>query len=137
MTTSGFQAFLLLLCLSSLLSLLYFSFLDQKLHQHKYHPAVPQRNLRILLWHWPFSRSYRLDGDKCLQMYNISHCFLTDNTSTFATADVVVFHHHEISRGLSSLPLHLDRPASQYWVWLSMEPPVNNANLTQLNGLFN
>ncbi|XP_008275247.1 alpha-(1,3)-fucosyltransferase 7 isoform X2 [Stegastes partitus] len=43
----------------------------------------------------------------------------------------------ELSSGLSSLPLHLDRPASQHWVWLSMEPPVNNANLTQFNGLFN
>lgn len=138
MTTSGFRAFLLLLLfLSSLLPLLYFSLSDQELHQHKHRPAVPQRNLHILLWHWPFGRSYRLDGDKCLEMYNIRNCFLTDDTSTFAAADVVVFHHHEISRGLSTLPLHLDRPASQYWVWLSMEPPANNANLTQLNGLFN
>lgn len=42
-----------------------------------------------------------------------------------------------MSRGLISLPLQLDRPASQHWVWLSMEPPANNANLTRLNGLFN
>lgn len=141
MKTSRFRPFLLLLLLllllSSLSSLLYNSLLDQKLYLQKYHPDVPQRNISILLWHWPFGHSYRLNGDKCLEMYNISRCFLTDNTSAFSTADVVVFHHHELRRGLSSLPLHLVRPALQHWVWLSMEPPVNNANLTQLNGLFN
>lgn len=103
----------------------------------KYYSDVPRRNISILLWHWPFGRSYRLDGDKCLEMYNISRCFLTDNASSFSTADVVVFHHQELSTAISMLPLHLDRPASQHWVWMSMEPPVNNANLTQFNGLFN
>lgn len=139
MTTSGFQAFLflILLLLSSFSSLLYFSFLGQKFYQQKCHPDVFQRNISILLWHWPFGRSYELHGDKCLEMYNISRCFLTDNKSAFSTADVVVFHHQELSRGVSSLPLHQDRPASQHWVWLSLEPPANNANLTQLNGLFN
>ncbi|XP_070760913.1 alpha-(1,3)-fucosyltransferase 7 [Enoplosus armatus] len=140
MTTSGSRAFpllLLLLLLSSLSSLLFYGFLDQKLYRQRHYPDVPQRNISVLLWHWPFGRSYRLDGNKCLEMYNISHCFLTDNTSAFSAADVVVFHHHELSKGLSSLPLHQDRPASQRWVWLSMEPPVNNANLTRLNGLFN
>uniref|UniRef100_A0A3Q3W4V1 Fucosyltransferase n=1 Tax=Mola mola TaxID=94237 RepID=A0A3Q3W4V1_MOLML len=96
-----------------------------------------QRNITILLWHWPFGNSYRLNRDKCLELYNISRCFLTDNTSAYSTADVVVFHHQELSRGLSLLPMHQDRPASQHWVWLSLEPPANNANLTQLNGLFN
>ncbi|KAI3371963.1 hypothetical protein L3Q82_006693 [Scortum barcoo] len=140
MTTSGgrgFLLFLLLLLLSFLSPVLYYSFLDQKLSLQKYRPNAPQRNISILLWHWPFGRSYRLDGDKCQEMYNTSHCFLTDNTSDFSTADVVVFHHYELSRGLSPLPLHLVRPASQRWVWLSLEPPVNNVNLTQLNGLFN
>ncbi|XP_029296013.1 alpha-(1,3)-fucosyltransferase 7-like [Cottoperca gobio] len=138
MRTSGSQAFLLLLLLLIFLSsLLYYIFLDQTLYLQKYHPAVPQRNISILLWHWPFGHSYRLDGDKCLEMYNIRRCFLTDNISAFSTADVVVFHHQELRGGLSSLPLHLDRPASQHWVWLSMEPPVNNANLTPLTGLFN
>ncbi len=139
MKTSGSRAILLFLLLlfSALSSLLYYSFLDQKLYLQTYHLDVPQRNISILLWHWPFGRSYRLDGNKCLDMYNISCCFLTDNISAFSTADVVVFHHHELNRGLSSLPLHLVRPASQHWVWLSMEPPVNNANLTRLNGLFN
>lgn len=137
MTASGFQAFILLLFFSSLSPLLYYSFLNHKLSWQKNHLDVPQRNISILLWHWPFGRSYNLHGDKCLELYNISHCFLTDNTSAFSTADVVVFHHQELSRGLSSLPLHRDRPASQRWVWLSMEPPVNNANLSQFNGLFN
>ncbi|XP_071337951.1 alpha-(1,3)-fucosyltransferase 7 [Trachinotus anak] len=141
MTPSESRAFLLLLVLLTILSflssLLYYSFLDQNLHLQECHPDVPQRNISILLWHWPFGRSYSLDGDKCLQMYNISNCFLSDNISTFSSADVVVFHHQELSIGLSPLPLHLERPASQHWVWMSMEPPVNNANLTQLNGLFN
>lgn len=135
-TSRAFFFLLLLLILSLLLSLFYYCLLDQRFYLQKYHLDVPQRNISILLWHWPFGRSYRLDGDKC-QMYNISRCFLTDNTSAFSTADVVVFHHQELSTGLSALPLHLDRPASQHWVWMSMEPPVNNANLTQLNGLFN
>lgn len=136
MTTSGSRVFLLIV-LISISPLLYYSLLDLQLYLQKYPPDVPQRNISILLWHWPFGRSYKLDGDKCLEMYNISGCFLTDNTSTFSTADVVVFHHQELSRGPSSLPLHLNRPASQHWVWLSMEPPVNNANLSQLTGLFN
>ncbi|KAK2837053.1 hypothetical protein Q5P01_014265 [Channa striata] len=114
-----------------------YQFLDGNVHLWKYQPVAPKRNISILLWHWPFGRSYTLDGNKCLEMYKISGCFLTDNTSLFSTADVVVFHHHELSRGLSSLPLHVHRPASQRWVWMSLEPPVNNANLTQFNGLFN
>uniref|UniRef100_A0A672F3G6 Fucosyltransferase n=1 Tax=Salarias fasciatus TaxID=181472 RepID=A0A672F3G6_SALFA len=80
---------------------------------------APRRNLTVLLWHWPFGRSYRLDGNRCLAKYNISHCFLTDDPSAFPEADVVVFHHQELSR--SAPPLHLPRPASQHW----------------LNGLFN
>ncbi|KAM4577540.1 alpha-(1,3)-fucosyltransferase 7 [Odontesthes bonariensis] len=127
----------LLLVLSFFSPLLYYSFLDYKLYPHLYTPPVLQRNISILLWHWPFGRSYSLDGNKCLKMYNISHCFLTDNTSSFSTADVVVFHHRELSKNRSVMPLHLDRPISQRWVWLSLEPPVNNANLKQLNDFFN
>ncbi|XP_042343701.1 alpha-(1,3)-fucosyltransferase 7-like [Plectropomus leopardus] len=134
MTTPG--AFFLLL-LISILSMLYYTFLDQKLLLQKHPTCIARKNLKILLWHWPFGRSYKLDGDKCLEMFNISRCFLTGNTSAFSSADVVVFHHQELSRNLSQLPLHLDRPASQHWVWLSMEPPANNAKLPQLSGLFN
>lgn len=135
--TSGFHAFFVLLLLSSISSLLYYSLKNQQLSQLKYHPEGSPRNISILLWHWPFGRSFRIRGDHCLKLYNISHCFLTTNTSAFFMADVVVFHHQELSRGLAMLPLHWDRPASQHWVWLSMEPPANNANLTQFNGLFN
>lgn len=131
------QSTLLLLLLGSLASLLYISISDQKLSWPTSYPRRCHRNISVLLWHWPFGHSYRLKGNKCLELYNISRCLLTDDTSTFATADVVVFHHQELSRGLVSLPLQLDRPASQHWVWLSMEPPANNANLSQLNGLFN
>ncbi|XP_068167094.1 alpha-(1,3)-fucosyltransferase 7 [Antennarius striatus] len=137
MTASGFQTvlFFFLLPLSFLSSLYYYNILVRQ--QQKYPPDVSRRNVSILLWRWPFGRSYRLNGDKCLEMYNISRCFLTDNTSTFGDADVVVFHHQELGRGLSSLPLDWDRPSSQRWVWLSMEPPANNPNLSRLNGLFN
>ncbi|XP_041642853.1 alpha-(1,3)-fucosyltransferase 7 [Cheilinus undulatus] len=134
----GSRAFVLLLVFfifSS--SLLYSSFLQQTSSLPKYHQHTPQRNISILLWHWPFGRSFRLRGDKCLKNFNISRCFLSDNTSTFSSADVVVFHHHELSGGLSQLPKHRDRLTSQRWVWLSMEPPVNNVNVSQLNGLFN
>ncbi|XP_041855971.1 alpha-(1,3)-fucosyltransferase 7 [Melanotaenia boesemani] len=126
-----------LLLLSSLSLLFYHRWFDWRLFKHQNQPPAPRRNISILLWHWPFGRSYSLDGDKCLEMYNISSCFLTDNTSTFSTADVVVFHHQELSRGVVVLPVHLHRPVSQRWVWMSLEPPVNNANLQQLNGLFN
>ncbi|XP_019957928.2 alpha-(1,3)-fucosyltransferase 7 [Paralichthys olivaceus] len=138
MTLTEFRVYLLLLIPLSFLSAKFFySLLENRLHQQKHHPDVSQGNVNILLWQWPFGRSYSLAGDKCLEMYNISHCFLTDNPAAFDTADVVVFHHQEISRGMSSLPLHLHRPASQHWVWMSMEPPVNNVKLKQFNGIFN
>ncbi|KAM9544396.1 alpha-(1,3)-fucosyltransferase 7-like [Salvelinus alpinus] len=100
-------------------------------HQHQ------PRNLTILLWHWPFGHPYSLEGDVCSDKYGILGCLLSDNTSLFPQADVVVFHHHELRTGRSSLPLHLPRPVSQRWLWLSLEPPVHNGNLTQYNGLFN
>lgn len=128
---------LLFLLLSSLSSLVYHSLFNQKLDVQQYPTPGPQRNLSILLWHWPFGRSYSLSGNKCLDMYGIGHCFLTDDRSTYPAADVVVFHHQELSNGLSTLPMHLPRPAGQRWVWLSMEPPINNANVKQLSGVFN
>ncbi|XP_053181597.1 alpha-(1,3)-fucosyltransferase 7 [Scomber japonicus] len=137
MATCRSRAFILALLFLSSLSSLYFSLLADKLFLHERNPDVPQRNISILLWHWPFGHHYRLDGDICHKMYNISHCFLSDNTSAFPTADVVVFHHQELSKGLSSLPFELDRPASQHWVWLSLEPPVNNERLKHFNGVFN
>lgn len=135
MATSASKAFLLLL-LMSLSSLLYYCVFNQPLHPPQEHQVdVPPRNLSILLWHWPFGRSYSLSGDKCLELYNISRCLLTDNTSAYRTADVIVFHHQELRKRLSLLPDK--RPSSQHWVWMSMEPPAHLGNLTQLNGIFN
>lgn len=131
-----------LLCLSSYL--LHRGFLTLSLPSLQ--PATPSQppkpqNVTILLWHWPFGRSYSLAGDPCRQMYNITGCLLSDNRSTFSTADVVVFHHHDLRwhspSSASPLPLHLPRPPSQRWAWLSLEPPVNNGDLTPYNGLFN
>lgn len=137
MTTSGPRAcFIITLHVVIFLSLLFYnSFLTHRELQS--YPNGAHGDIRILVWHWPFGRSYSLDGNKCLKMYNISRCLLTDDRADFSAADVVVFHHYELSRGLSSVPLHLDRPTSQHWVWMSLEPPVNNVNLTHFNGLFN
>lgn len=128
------RAFLLLLPVT-LSFLLYYCMLDEPPHHQKRQVDVPLRNLSILLWHWPFGRSYSLVGDKCLELYNISRCLLTDNTSAYRKADVVVFHHQELRKSLSLLPDK--RPSSQHWVWMSMEPPAHHGNLTQLNGIFN
>ncbi|XP_051533452.1 alpha-(1,3)-fucosyltransferase 7 [Myxocyprinus asiaticus] len=100
-------------------------------------PQCLQENITILLWHWPFGVHQRLDRNVCLDKYGIPGCFLEDNRSIFAQADVVVFHHHELWTGHSKLPLHLRRPPMQKWLWLSLEPPMNNHNLSNYNGLFN
>ncbi|XP_047237954.1 alpha-(1,3)-fucosyltransferase 7-like [Girardinichthys multiradiatus] len=129
--------FLLLLLFSFLSSLIYQILLIQTFHMQQYLTPGSQRNVSILLWHWPFGHSYSLSGDKCLEMTGISNCSLTDDRSTYLTADVVVFHHYELSNRASALLLHLPRPTAQRWVWLSMEPPINNANVKQFNGVFN
>ncbi|KAM9393567.1 alpha-(1,3)-fucosyltransferase 7 [Pholidichthys leucotaenia] len=129
--------FILLILLSLLSLLVCLRLLNLYALQRPFHPDVPQRNITVLLWHWPFGRPYSLFGDTCLRMFNISSCLLTDRRSAFSSADVVVFHHLELSLGLSSLPLHLPRSPAQRWVWMSMEPPINNQNLTPFNGLFN
>ncbi|XP_036454731.1 alpha-(1,3)-fucosyltransferase 7 [Colossoma macropomum] len=95
------------------------------------------QNLTILLWHWPFGVSYSLKGDVCWSKFGIPGCFLENNRSVFSQADIVVFHYHELWTKRSKLPLHLSRPLGQRWVWLSLEPPMNNRNLTAYNGLFN
>ncbi|KAI7813716.1 alpha-(1,3)-fucosyltransferase 7 [Triplophysa rosa] len=123
--------------------LLLYNFLSQRktllfLSQFRSSPTkILQQNITILLWHWPFGIHYRLDRDVCLEKYGIPRCFLEDNQSLFTQADVVVFHHHELWTGRSKLPLHLSRPPLQKWLWLSLEPPVNNHNLSNYNGLFN
>lgn len=132
-----FRTLVLVSVLGSLAPLLYVSLVEPRLSQQAPQPGGRRGNLSILLWHWPFGRSYRLTGDKCRQMFNIGGCFLSDDTSTLSTADVVVFHHQELGSGRVSLPLQLERPPSQRWLWLSLEPPANNANLSRLNGLFN
>ncbi|KAM9744462.1 alpha-(1,3)-fucosyltransferase 7 [Menidia menidia] len=140
-TTIGTKAlglfFLLLLLLASLSTLLYNGLLDRDPSGQRARPPAVQRNVSVLLWHWPFGRSYRLDGSECLRMYAIDRCLLTDRRSSLPSADVVVFHHQELGAGRSALPLDLPRPPSQRWVWLSLEPPAHNAGLDKLSGLFN
>ena len=120
---------LLLLC--SFSPLLYYSLLHQKDDVHESRHPTANANMLILLWSWPFGRSYSLDGDPCLDMYNISRCRLTDDAGRLSEADVVVFHHWELSGGPSALPLRRRRPSSQRWVWLSLEPPANNPDVSR------
>lgn len=133
----NFRSLFLASVLSSLASLVYIGIADLGLSRRGSYPGGRRGNVSILLWHWPFGRSYRLSGDVCQERYNISNCLLSDDTSTASTADVVVFHHQELGSGRVPLPLQLKRPASQRWVWLSLEPPANIANLSRLNSLFN
>ncbi|MBN3299536.1 FUT7 fucosyltransferase, partial [Amia calva] len=64
-------------------------------------------------------------------------CHLTDNRSLYEQADAVLFHHREINSRAVALPTDHPRPPGQKWVWMSMESPTHNYNLTWLNGLFN
>ncbi|XP_030209910.1 alpha-(1,3)-fucosyltransferase 7 isoform X1 [Gadus morhua] len=98
---------------------------------------APHPNVTVLLWHWPFGVALDLEGDVCLKRYNVSSCRLRSDRSTFATADVVVFHNRELVRGLQALPLVLPRPQGQRWVWMSLESPPNNGDLRPFADLFN
>ncbi|KAM9338413.1 alpha-(1,3)-fucosyltransferase 7 [Symphorus nematophorus] len=93
-------------------------------------------NVTILLWHWPFSRSFSLKGDVCWDLYHIPSCRLVDQHSLFPSADVVVFHNRELLYG-QKLPLDLSRPQSQRWAWMSLEAPVHNGNLQKYANIFN
>lgn len=96
-----------------------------------------ETNITILLWYWPFGVPYSLEDDICLSNYSISGCYLVDNHAHYSTADIVVFHHHELKLGSQTLPFHLPRPAQQRWLWLSLEALQNNSSLSQYAGIFN
>nr|XP_023696545.1 alpha-(1,3)-fucosyltransferase 7-like [Paramormyrops kingsleyae]XP_023696546.1 alpha-(1,3)-fucosyltransferase 7-like [Paramormyrops kingsleyae] len=94
-------------------------------------------NITILLWHWPFGHTYKLQGDVCRKNYGVPGCHLVDIHSLYHQADVVVFHQKELQTGFSRLPLDQPRPAAQKWVWLSLESPSHNGDLRPYGGLFN
>lgn len=96
-----------------------------------------QRNVTILLWYWPFSRSFSLKGDVCWDLYRIPHCRLVDERSLFPSADVVVFHNKELVQGTKKLPFDLPRPQRQRWAWMSLEGPVYSGNLRKYANVFN
>ncbi|KAJ8413827.1 hypothetical protein AAFF_G00064250 [Aldrovandia affinis] len=100
-------------------------------------PLLPQTNISVLLWYWPFSQPLGLDGDVCWDLYAIPGCHLTDNHTRFPEANVVVFHHHELKTRRWRLPHHLPRPPAQKWLWLTLESPATNGNLTPYDGVFN
>ncbi|XP_062410321.1 alpha-(1,3)-fucosyltransferase 7-like isoform X2 [Sardina pilchardus] len=93
-------------------------------------------NTTILLWHWPFRRSYSLGENVCLEQYGYRGCLLVDNQSMLSGADLVVFHNRELASGQQRLPLNISRPPGQKWIWMSLESPENNGNLTGLEGHF-
>lgn len=95
------------------------------------------RNVTILLWYWPFGRSFTLKGDECWDLYRIPRCRLVDQRSLFSSADVVVFHNRELALGRQKLPLDLPRPQGQRWAWMSLEAPVYSGNLRQYANIFN
>ncbi|XP_073334322.1 alpha-(1,3)-fucosyltransferase 7 [Pagrus major] len=94
------------------------------------------RNVTILLWYWPFHRSFSLRGDMCWDLYRIPRCRLVDQRSMFPSADVVVFHNRELVQG-QKLPFDLPRPQGQRWAWMSLEAPVYNGNLGKYANIFN
>lgn len=95
------------------------------------------RDVTILLWYWPFGRSFSLKGDVCWDLYRIPCCRLVDQRSLYPKADVVVFHNKELVEGHQKLPFDLPRPQGQMWAWMSLESPVNNRNLRQFSNIFN
>ncbi|XP_051960201.1 alpha-(1,3)-fucosyltransferase 7 [Xyrauchen texanus] len=96
-----------------------------------------KKNITILLWHWPYGTQYNLTGDVCQKDYGISRCSLEDNHKFYESADLVVFHHFELKMKRQHLPLDRPRPATQKWVWLSLEAPQNNGDLWAYKNLFN
>uniref|UniRef100_A0A672QK11 Fucosyltransferase n=1 Tax=Sinocyclocheilus grahami TaxID=75366 RepID=A0A672QK11_SINGR len=109
---------------------------NKQQHLNGSNASLPN-NITILLWHWPYGTRYSLAGDVCLKDYGISGCVLMDNRTLYGSADLVVFHHFELKLHKQHLPVHLRRPAKQRWVWLSLEAPQNNGNLSPYNNLFN
>ncbi|XP_044030565.1 alpha-(1,3)-fucosyltransferase 7 isoform X2 [Siniperca chuatsi] len=95
------------------------------------------RNMTILLWYWPFGRSFSLRGDVCWDLYRIPRCRLVDQRSLFPSADVVVFHNRELVLGHQKLPFDLPRPQDQRWAWMSLESPNYNGNLQHYANVFN
>ncbi|XP_008322748.1 alpha-(1,3)-fucosyltransferase 7 [Cynoglossus semilaevis] len=94
-------------------------------------------NVTILLWHFPFGVSMKLDGDVCWDLYHIPRCRLVDQRSAISYADVVVFHNRELVMGHEKLPLDHVCPQHQRWAWMTLESPVNNGNLRQFSNIFN
>lgn len=94
-------------------------------------------DVTILLWYWPFHKSYSLQGDVCWDLYSIPRCRLVDQRSLLSSADVVVFHNRELMDGSQKLPSDLPRPQWQRWAWMSLEAPVHNGNLQRHAGIFN
>uniref|UniRef100_A0A8C5WGF5 Fucosyltransferase n=1 Tax=Leptobrachium leishanense TaxID=445787 RepID=A0A8C5WGF5_9ANUR len=99
-------------------------------------PAVPPRNLTVLIWHWPFYRPLDLTGDVCADLYNIKRCHLTADREKYNFSDVVVFHHVELVKE-GQVVATMARPPGQKWVWATLESPSNIRGVSKWNNIFN
>uniref|UniRef100_A0A8C6WJ09 Fucosyltransferase n=1 Tax=Neogobius melanostomus TaxID=47308 RepID=A0A8C6WJ09_9GOBI len=106
-------------------------------HPERTRGTSDNTRLSILLWHWPYGKAYPLNGNVCLDLFKIPGCEVLDRRSEFSKVDVVVFHQRELATKKEKLPLNLERPHRQRWVWLSLEAPENNGNLQPFANLFN
>ncbi|XP_075885111.1 alpha-(1,3)-fucosyltransferase 7 [Nelusetta ayraudi] len=121
----------------SLMLLLYKMYWDQSSHKKNREDEKRSPSRTILLWHRPFGASFSLDGNICLDLFNVPGCKVVDERSYFSSADVVVFHNRELINGQEKLPLHLPHPQGQSWAWLTMESPPHNGNLKPFANIFN
>uniref|UniRef100_A0A4W4ERX6 Fucosyltransferase n=1 Tax=Electrophorus electricus TaxID=8005 RepID=A0A4W4ERX6_ELEEL len=92
------------------------------------------RPVLILVWLWPFNKTFELD--LCKPRFNIDGCILTADRELYRNADAVLVHHRDIAWDLSNLP-QSPRPAQQKWIWMNSESPSNSLRIPGLNSLFN
>uniref|UniRef100_A0A673G8X1 Fucosyltransferase n=1 Tax=Sinocyclocheilus rhinocerous TaxID=307959 RepID=A0A673G8X1_9TELE len=92
--------------------------------QH-HHPPV---------WHWPFRVRYRLERGVCTDKYEIPAFWrITDPFSLKHMSSTTMSSGLATPNFLSTLRVH----QCKKWLWLSLEPPMNNHNLSNYNSLFN
>ncbi|XP_063294695.1 4-galactosyl-N-acetylglucosaminide 3-alpha-L-fucosyltransferase FUT6-like [Pelobates fuscus] len=88
----------------------------------------------ILLWTYPFGQKFKLN--ECPPHLDQSGCFFTDNRELYSLANVVIFHHKDVSRTKTQLPQG-PRHIYQYWIWFNMESPSHTRNLHFMENKFN
>ncbi|XP_055042594.2 4-galactosyl-N-acetylglucosaminide 3-alpha-L-fucosyltransferase 9 [Misgurnus anguillicaudatus] len=93
-----------------------------------------QKEVLILIWLWPFNKSFDLDA--CKSQFNIDGCRLTADRDLYDKADAVLVHHRDIIWDSSNLPTS-PRPPHKKWIWMNLESPSNTQQIPNLDNLFN